>query len=930
MDLKSTLNLPDPNKTIPMKANLPTLEPSIQAEWSATSIYHRLLEARADAPLFVLHDGPPYTNSPIHTGTALNKILKDFVLKSRLVMGYRVPYVPGFDNHGLPIEQAVQKKFAEQKIKPESGEVRVACRAHADEYIKVQSTQFQRLGVFGLWEKPYRTMDFGFEAGIIRTFRRLVERGIVYKGLRPTLWSPTSRTALADTEIVYKEDHVSQAIHVGFPVRDSGGKLGATTQALIWTTTPWTIPANLALAFHPELEYAEVRVDTTPLNEENEAIWNDESGPVYLVARDLVEKIATKVGWTRYRILARHEGRDLEGLMFQHPVFGRDSVAVLAEYVTADDGTGVVHTAPSHGRDDFFTGQKYGLGVPNTVDEGGVLTDETGEFAGTYFRKCDETVVNRLREVNALVHVEDWIHSYPYAERDGQPVIFRATEQWFVAIDPIRPQMLDAIKQVNWFPDAGQNRIEAMVKNRPDWCISRQRPWGVGIPVFYGAKSRMPVLDPQLIEHVAKQVEQGGSDIWFAKTAAELLPAGYVHPETGETEFEKETDTLDVWFDSGSSSLVVLEGDTYPEWKATWPADLYLEGSDQHRGWFNTSLILGVAIRGEAPYRNVVTHGFVTDEQGRKMSKRLGNVIEPVEVCAEFGADVLRVWAASVKWEDDVPCGKNILKQSGETYRNLRNALRFLISAANQSDGGAASTEDIDLWALEQTAQLQERVLGLYREFQFGPAMAAIHDFCRDTLSRFYMDVIKDRLYCDAATSVRRQSAETTCRSVAETLIRLLAPIVPHTAEESWRSLGHSESVFFSAFADVTATPDLDRERRFGILLHTLDQVGLAFEPWKGTDGVKDRQDAFATLITDADSIQRLSEFGEDLPTFLRLGGVELKEGPAEVQFRPSPYEKCARSRIRRADVANVEIDGELILLSQRDRDVLGLEAVPA
>jgi isoleucyl-tRNA synthetase len=925
MDLKSTLNLPDPNKTIPMKANLPILEPSIQAEWSANSIYHQLLDARKDAETFVLHDGPPYTNSPIHMGTALNKILKDFVLKSRLIMGYRVPYVPGYDNHGLPIEQAVQKKFADQKIKPDGTQLRVACREHAAEFIDIQTEQFCRLGIFGLWEKPYRSMDFRFEAGILRVFKRLVEKGLVYKGLRPTLWSPTSRTALADTEIVYKEDHVSQAIHVAFEVIDGAGKLQPGTKAIIWTTTPWTIPANLALAFHPEFEYAEVEVDTTELTPENEGDWATGESPVYLVATELLERIAAKVGWTRYRILNRIVGAELEGLRFRHPALPRESVGVLADYVTAEDGTGVVHTAPSHGRDDFYTGQKYGLDVPNTVDEGGVLTDLTGEFAGTYFRKCDETVVNRLRELGALVHVEDWVHSYPYAERDGQPVIFRATEQWFIAIDPIRPAMLSAIEGVKWFPEVGQNRIEAMVKNRPDWCVSRQRPWGVGIPVFYGAKSRVPVLDPALIEHVASLVETGGSDIWFAKSATELLPAGYVHPETGETEFEKETDTLDVWFDSGSSSIVVLEGNTYPEWKEHWPADVYLEGSDQHRGWFNTSLILGVAVHGQAPYRSVVTHAFVTDEQGRKMSKRLGNVIDPVDACNEFGADVLRTWTASVKWEDDVPCGKNILKQAGETYRNLRNALRFLISSANQSEVNAAPTEAIDLWAVGAVAQLQERVLENYRNFEFGLVLSEIHDFSRDVLSRFYMDVIKDRLYCDAGSSSRRQSAEAACRIIAEKLIKLLAPILPHSAEESWRFLGHSDSVFLlpATLPEVSVDPEL--ESSFAALLTVSNQVGLAFEPWKGTDGVKDRQDAMATITADADTIAKLATFGEDLPTFLRVGGVRLEEGVTGVTFEKSPYEKCARSRIRRADVSLVEIEGEMIPLTPRDRAVLGL-----
>jgi isoleucyl-tRNA synthetase len=557
------------------------------------------------------------------------------------MMGFRTPYVPGFDNHGLPIEQAVMKKFAEKKITPTIPELRQACRDHASEYLAIQRDQFKRLGIFGLWEKPYTTMDFRFEAEIVRVFRRLVEKGYVYKGLRPTLWSPTSRTALADTEIEY-HDHVSKAIYVRFPLKsDPNQELAGldNVYTVIWTTTPWTIPANLACAFHPEFNYDIVQVGADH----------------YIVLQDLVAKVAEKVGWAEYTTVKTLEGINFDKMEFKHPIFDRSSVAVMAEYVTTEDGTGVVHTAPSHGRDDFFTGQKYNLGVPNTVDERGVLTHEAGEFEGVFYKNCDTVVVDRLQEVGNLLSVSDYHHSYPYAERDGQPVIFRATEQWFLSLEHegLRGRMLDSINEVNWVPSQGQNRIEAMIRNRPDWCISRQRPWGVGIPVFYGKKSRVPVLDPIAIDAVANLVEAEGSDAWFIKEAAEILPAGYVHPETGETEFDKETDVLDVWFDSGSTSLAVLEGNVYPEWKEHWPADLYLEGSDQHRGWFNTSLILGQATRDGAPYKTVLTHGFVTDGEGRKMSKRLGNVVDPVKACADYGADVVRYWVAGTDYAKD-------------------------------------------------------------------------------------------------------------------------------------------------------------------------------------------------------------------------------------------------------------------------------------
>ncbi|HMS55490.1 MAG TPA: class I tRNA ligase family protein, partial [Fimbriimonadaceae bacterium] len=523
MDLKSTLNLPDPEFTIPMKANLPTLEPALQAEWDSIQIYHRIQESRKDSPAFVLHDGPPYTNSPIHLGTAMNKMLKDLVVKSRTMMGFRAPYVPGYDNHGLPIEQSVMKAFHEKKESPDVDTLRKACREHAQKYIDIQTEQFRRLGIFGLWEKPYRTMAFGFEAEIIRTFKRLVDAGYVYRGLRPTQWSPTSRTALADTEIVYK-DHVSKAIYVRFPLGgDPKGLFDglANVHTIIWTTTPWTIPANLACAFHPLFEYAVVSVGDAH----------------YVVLGDLVEKLASSLGWTGHNVVRTIPGAEIEGTLFRHPIFDRDSVAVLADYVTTEDGTGVVHTAPGHGRDDFYTGVKYGLPILCPVDERGILTDEAGEFAGVSYKDCDTVVVNRLQEVGNLLHVSDYHHSYPYAERDERPVIFRATEQWFVSIDhdSLRERMLQEIEKVAWYPSSGQNRIQAMVANRPDWCISRQRPWGVGIPIFYGAESGEPVFDPVAIEAAAQLAEREGSDGWFVRDPSEILPEGYVHPVTGET-----------------------------------------------------------------------------------------------------------------------------------------------------------------------------------------------------------------------------------------------------------------------------------------------------------------------------------------------------------------------------------------------------------
>ena len=914
MDYKSTLNLPDPEFAIPMKADLAKREPEIQARWEAEKTYHKVMEARALAPSFVLHDGPPYTNSPIHIGTALNKILKDFVVKSRTMMGFRAPYVPGFDNHGLPIEQAVMKKFQEQKITPTVVELRKACRAHSLEYIKIQTEQFRRMGVLGLWERPYTTMDYRFEAEIIRVFKRLVEKDYIYKGLRPTLWSPTQRTALADSEIVYK-DHVSKSIYVRFPLRRDPLKVleqFENVYTVIWTTTPWTIPANLAVAFHPQLTYAVVKVGADH----------------YIVLDELVDKIAEKCGWHDRMIVETFDGITLEHAVFGHPIFDRDSIAVMAEYVTTEDGTGVVHTAPGHGREDFFTGQKYGLPVLCPVDERGVLTEEAGEFAGTFYQKCDEVVVNRLREVGALLQVEDHHHSYPYSERDEQPVIFRATEQWFLGIDrhDLRKRMLAEIDEVEWIPSQGKARIQAMVGGRPDWCISRQRPWGVGIPIFYGAKSRKPVMDIVAIEAVASLVEAEGSDAWFEKEASEILPAGYVHPETGETEFVKETDVLDVWFDSGSTSLAVLEGNVEPLWLESWPADLYLEGSDQHRGWFNSSLTIGMAIQGRAPYKQVLTHGFVMDEQGRKMSKRLGNIVDPVAAAGTYGADILRYWVASVDYANDAPCSDNLLKTFGEQYRKVRNTLRFLMSNLSGYDQPySGNLVEIDEWALEQTDLLVDECVRAYQEYDFGKVITSVHNFCVNELSSFYLDAIKDRMYCEAPASDLRRSGQYACREILLKLNRLIAPILVHTAEEI-RSKLNTDDGLPSVFAEQFDIPSEDRlaeiegsllQTRFAALIEVRSEAFAAYEAWKVENGEKDSQRAILTLSTESDDV--LTFTAEELANYFKMSWVEVKKGPVSYQFRKSEFLQCARCRLLRPDV---EMVGD-VPLAKRCQEVL-------
>lgn len=929
MTLKETLNLPDPDFTIPMKANLPQLEPKIQAKWAEMGIYEAIQQARKDAPeSFVLHDGPPYTNGPIHLGTALNKILKDFVVKSQSLMGKRAPYIPGYDSHGLPIELAVQAKLAEKKVTPNIVELRKACREHAEHFIKVQTEQFQRLGVFGMWDKPYVSMDFRHEAEIARVFGRLVRNGYIYRGLRPVLWSPTAQTALADTEIVYK-DVTSKAIYVRFPLLDDvrGSFTGLENVfCVIWTTTPWTIPANLAVAFHPEFDYALVRAGDAH----------------YLLFDGLVERTMHACGITAFERVKTIKGSEIEHTKFAHPIYGRESLAVLADYVTTEDGTGVVHTAPGHGRDDFYTGKKYGLPVLCPVNEKGVLTEEAGEFAGVYYKKCDTVVVDRLREHGHLMHVEDYAHSYPHAERDGNPVIFRATEQWFVGMDlpfhldpskTLRQRMLEEVERVQWFPANGKARMRAMIESRPDWCISRQRPWGVGIPIFYGASSGEPDLSEEAIEAVAKLIEQKGSDAWYAASPSEMLPAGYMHSVTGETEFRKEVDVFDVWFDSGSTWACVLEGNVEPRWKDKIPCDLYLEGSDQHRGWFNVSLIIGTALTGSAPYDQVLTHGFLNTPEGAKLSKRAGNALDPGHVSDTLGADILRLWVASVDTSADVPVSEEILQAAGEHYRRIRNTLRFLLANLADYSGYDGELEKIDQWVVERTELLVEECLTAYSVYDFTRAVRKIHEFCDRELSSFYLDAIKDRVYCDGKDWPTRKSAQRACFEVLLRLTRLITPILMHTAEEVYariphpnrKSSVHLESIRALSQAELQRIRDSGLHKSVARMLDLRDFSAVQLETWKKAHEIRDTQDIDVTLTCPASDVLLLKPFNRDLATFYRVASVTVNEGDLGTSFEPSNFVKCERSRIRRPDVAMVEWNGEKIPLSARDRRALGI-----
>lgn len=900
MDLKKTLNLPDADFTIPMKADLPTREPEMQKKWAEMGIYKTICDARRGREKFTLHDGPPYTNNMVHIGTAFQKSLKDFVVKYKTLRGYYSPYVPGFDNHGLPIELAVQERIGKNAT-PEV--MRRECREHAENYIRIQTVQFERFGVFGDWRHPYKTMAFAYEAAIVRAFASLAKKGFIYRDLKPTHWSTHSKTALADTELVY-ESHTSTAIFVRFELKTDPNKLfkdGDPLFAIIWTTTPWTIPANLALAFHPELKYAIVKTDHAR----------------YLLYEGLVEKTMQTLEINDWVIQQVVEGAQLEGSVFEHPIFERDSIAVLADYVNTEEGTGVVHTAPGHGADDFYTGRKYGLPALCPVDEGGVFTDEAGEFSGLHITKGGARVVERLEETGNLLKSYSYEHQYPYSERDKNPVIFRTTEQWFLRVDhnDLRKKALEQIKNVSWFPRSGEHRISSMIESRPDWCLSRQRIWGVGIPILYGMPSRVPVLDFEIMENVAKLVEQRGSSAWFECELSDILPAGYKHPETGETEFAKESDVLDVWFDSGVTHLAVLSDKYESAWSdLDWPADLYLEGSDQHRGWFNSSLMTAVAIKGAAPYRIVVTHGFVTDEQGRKMSKSLGNVVEPMEAAGKYGADVMRLWTGSVNYMTDVPCGDNLLKQVGDSYRRIRNTLRFLLANLYDLESELAPElcMDLDEWAVDQTKLLERKVCDEFDQFDFSAATALVHNFCARELSAFYLDAIKDRMYCDAASSPERRSGQEACRQILLILTRLIAPVLMHTAEEVYSRIPLKDrkvTVFVEEIAPehaqaCQAMQLSDLHQRFSQLLAIRDRLNTELENWKAESGVKDSQDVSVTINANQQEAKLLDSFGPELATMLKLSSATIIESSEEFfEFQLSTYLKCERCRLRRADV---------------------------
>lgn len=767
MDYKQTLLMP--KTAFPMRGNLPNKEPQRQESWDENKQYEKSLERTKGRPLFILHDGPPYANGDIHIGHALNKILKDFIVRYKSMTGFHAPYIPGWDTHGLPIETALTKKKKVKRKEMSVAEFRKLCEEYALVQIDNQRKQFKQLGVRGDWDNPYITLTKEYEASQIKVFGEMARKGYIYKGLKPVYWSPSSESALAEAEIEY-QDKRSPSIYVTFEVTDGKDVLDGGEKIIIWTTTPWTLPANLAISLHPDLSYVVAQVN----------------GEKYVVAEALLEDVKEVLGWENVTVVKKFKGQEADRVEAQHPFYDRKSLVVLGEHVTTDAGTGCVHTAPGHGEDDFYVCRKYGIDAFCPVDEKGVFTSEAPGFEGLFYDEANKVITEKLDDKGSLLKLEFITHSYPHDWRTKKPTIFRATSQWFASIKDFRQDILDEIKNIHWYPHWGETRLYNMVRDREDWCISRQRAWGVPIPVFYG-EDGTPIITDETISHVSKLFREHGSNVWFEREAKDLLPEGFTSEHSPNGKFTKEVDIMDVWFDSGSSHEgVLMNREDHKR-----PADVYLEGSDQYRGWFNSSLSTSVAVTGKAPYENIISHGFVLDGNGRKMSKSLGNVIVPSKVQKQLGSDILRLWVASVDYQADVRISDEILKQTSESYRKIRNTFRFLLANLADFDPATDRVKDEDLQEVDRYMlhRLQQIVKGArddYEHFEFAPVINQIHNFCAVDLSSFYLDFAKDILYIEAADHPRRRSIQTGYYEILTTLVKLLAPIIPHTAEEVW------------------------------------------------------------------------------------------------------------------------------------------------
>ncbi|MBR2311906.1 MAG: isoleucine--tRNA ligase [Clostridia bacterium] len=926
-DYSASLNLP--STTFAMRAELPKREPQMLDYWKEIKLYDQMQEVRAGKPTFVLHDGPPFSNGNIHMGHALNKILKDFINKSRSMMGYKVPYIPGWDNHGMPIESAIIKKNKLDRKRMSVSEFRSACYNFAENFVNIQMEQFKRLGITGDWDHPYLTMAPEFEAREVRVFGEMYRKGYIYKGLKPVYWCPKDETALAEAEIEYQTDACT-SIYVKFRVADDKGKLAgvcdlSNTYFVIWTTTTWTLPGNIAIALNPDETYVVAKAA---------------DGTCYIVAEALLAKTMAIGGIAEYEVILAMQGKDFEYMTAQHPFLDRLSTIVNADYVTMDSGTGCVHTAPGFGADDYQTCRRYNIDVFVPVDDRGYQTAEAGKFAGMRYDESNGAILADMKESGALFASEEIEHEYPHCWRCKAPIIFRATPQWFCSVDAFKNEAADACDQVQWLPEWGGERIKSMVRERADWCISRQRHWGLPIPVFYCEDCKKPVCNEESIDAVSRLFGEKGSNAWFDTEAADILPAGFACPHCGGKQFTKETNTLDGWFDSGSTHFAVLKDEE-------WPADVYLEGADQYRGWFQSSLLTAVGSTGkpEAPFKAVLTHGWVVDGEGRAMHKSLGNGVDPLDMIKKYGADLLRLWVASSDYHVDVRASDAIFKQLSDSYRKIRNTARFLLADLYDFDpkGDMLKMEElyeIDQWIVSSMNDLVKRAREAYDAYEFHTIYHEVNNFCTVELSKLYIDITKDRVYAEAAASKARRSAQTAMYYIINALTRILAPLISFTAEEIWQAMPHAEgdnatSVFLNdlpAYDEALAFPAV--RAKWDQLFVLREPVMKALEIARADKRIGKSLDAAVTVYApDAAVYALLSNFRAELPTVFIVSQVELKnaaapagtvveEGaPIAVVVDAAAGEKCDRCWNYTTAGTVTEEDG---CLCPRCREVLG------
>ena len=898
MDYNKTVNLPQTD--FPMRAGLPAREPGMLEGFYEQDLYHKLMEKNQGKPKFVLHDGPPYANGNIHIGTALNKILKDIIVKEKNMTGYCAPYVPGWDTHGLPIESAILKDKKVKRDELTTAEFREKCQAYAADFVEKQRQQFKRLGVLGEWDDPYLTYAPDFEAKQVEVFGKMAEQGFLYKGLKPVYWCPHDQTALAEAEVEYADDPCT-TIYVKFPVRDDKGKLSQYCDLskacfVIWTTTPWTIPGNMAICLGAEFEYV---------------LLEAPDGEVYILAKDLAETVckAAKLDYSACKVLATLKGSEFDLMTAKHPFFDRDSVILNGEHVTLEAGTGCVHSAPGFGMEDFLVCKRYdqagltNMGTPVPVSAKGVMTDE--KYNGQFYSKANDLVVADLEAQGSLLSKAHITHSYPHCWRCKHPIIYRATEQWFCSVDAIKQAAVDACDGIQWKPDWGKERMTGMITERNDWCISRQRVWGVPIPIFYCAQCGKDLITPESTKKVADLFRQHGSNVWFEQEADALVPQGFTCPVCGGTHFTKETDIMDVWFDSGSTHAAVLDERDYLH----FPADVYLEGGDQYRGWFQSSMLTSIATKGVAPYKQIITHGWTVDGEGKAMHKSLGNAMPPEDIIKDYGADMLRLWVASADYTQDMRISKDIMKQLSEAYLKIRNTARYMLGnlAGFDPDRDAVAPGDLlelDRYALGRYNELVKAVRAYYKKYEFHGVYRSVYNFCVVDLSNLYLDIIKDRLYCEGPASLERRSAQTALYTILSGMTRLMAPILAFTSEEIWAAMPHGAaddggSVLFHEMPgyDEALVPDGATAAKWERLIALRDAVNKALEDTRKAGGVKKNQDAQVAVTAspaDAALMESLDFAGLCIVSQVTVTAREGQEEPA-VTVDASQAAKCVR-----------------------------------